>query len=319
MLAWAKRRALALTIATLMFAVMAVVMAEFLTRGDLFDVFETGSDAAKGMLWTWRVGGLVTWPVFMGLLLRPYVDSDDGRQRAVLARTLVVAAIYGGGGLWAISGLWQAFLSADENIVMALSPFMALTTVFLPYAYTWGFVAIYGFARDGLAGRRTHGWISRSLLASVLGVYCIGALVYAALGIVTIPVASVVSLLPEEVSLHLAFGIWGIAISTGNFASQWYSFFRVDEWFDAAESRVEEQDYGRPPVVAAPDGNVYLADGRIVTPDGRVYVPQGSSGSYGGGAPSSSSQSAPQTRQDPHPPAPPQDSASDPYGYSSKH
>ena len=296
MLEWMKRRSLTLVIPTIMFALMAAVMAEFMVVEDnsFFSLFSHENLTSQGMLWTWRIGGLVTWPVFMWLMLRPYVRAGDSDHQAVLVQTLVVAALYGGGGLWLISSLWQSLVLLEGGFLSLVVPFVALLSFLLPYAYTWGFVAQYGVARDRLAGNDKHGWTSRSLGATVLGIYGIGILIYLALLVVLAPVTMIVSVAPAEVADHLALALFAIALSTGNFASQWYAFYCVDDWFDTqvdapqAQAQPAQMPMGTPspaeaapvapggvtPVTNVPDGSVILPDGRLVTPDGRVYVPQ---------------------------------------------
>lgn len=331
MLAWAKKNAVALSVATLMFAVMAAVMAEFLVSGDVFEDAWGATLSSQGMLWTWRIGGLVTWPVFMWLLLRPHSAGASVAGRQVLARTLVVAALYGGGGLWIISECWRAFATLNEHAMSVVAPFMALASLGLPYLYTWGFVAIYGLARDGLAGRTEHGWMARSLGATVLGIYAIGALIYAAFAVVALPVAMIMGMLPDDAGMHLAADLFGIALSTGNFMSQWYAFYQVDQWFDEDESAKVAPIPSMPPEVAvqpgfapagptAPQGTVIFPDGRLVTPDGRVYVPQGYAAPQPGSSPSVPAALAQDVDGSPTPPAPPAQPAdgSDPYGYGSK-
>ena len=341
MFSWMKKNAAALGVATLMFAVMAAVMAEFLLLDDSWhDLWGAGSSSA-GMLWTWRIGGLVTWPTFMWLMLRPHVRAGDATHNQVLVRTLLVAAAYGGGGLWVISECWRAFAALDGHLMSLVAPFIALASLGLPYLYTWGFVVIYGLARDALAGRTEHGWMARSLGATVLGIYAIGALIYMALAVVMLPVAMIMGVLPADAGLHLAADLFGIALSTGNFASQWYAFYRVDAWIDDARlagatpapdtSSAPAAAAAMPPQTAAPvppaapQGTVILPDGRLVTPDGRVYVPQGYAAApapapvadvvtSAGTAPDSASPSPPAPPTPPTPPA----QGSDPYGIGSK-
>lgn len=301
MLEWMKRRSLALLVSTIMFALMAAVMAEYVVVDDnlFFSVFDRENLTSQGMLWTWRIGGLVTWPVFMWLLLRPYVREGDSAHQAILVQTLLIVALYGGGGLWLISSLWGSLVLLEGSLLSLVVPFVALLSFLLPYAYTWGFVAQYGVARDRLAGNDKHGWISRSLGATVLGIYGIGVLIYLALLVVLAPVTMIVSVAPAEVADHLAVALFAIALSTGNFASQWYAFYCVDDWFDTqlnaqqvqtqqAQAQPAQMPVGAPspteaapvthsgvtPVTNVPDGSVILPDGRLVTPDGRVYVPQ---------------------------------------------
>lgn len=314
MLEWMKRHIVALVIPTIMFALMAAIMAEFMVVDDnsFFSLFNHENLTSQGMLWTWRIGGLVTWPVFMWLLLRPYVRTGDSAHQAILVQTLVVVALYGGGGLWLISSMWSTLVLLEGGYLSLVVPFVALLSFLLPYAYTWGFVAQYGVARDRLASNDKHGWISRSLGATVLGIYGIGILIYLALLVVLAPVTMIVSVAPAEVADHLALALFAIALSTGNFASQWYAFYCVDDWFDAqanaptnaqtnaqqaqaqqmqaqqAQAHPAQMPVGAPspaeaapvmpggvtPVTNVPDGSVILPDGRLVTPDGRVYVPQ---------------------------------------------
>lgn len=292
MLEWMKRRSLALLVSTIMFALMAAVMAEFVVVDDnlFFSVFDRENLTSQGMLWTWRIGGLVTWPVFMWLLLRPYVREGDSAHQAILVQTLVIVALYGGGGLWLISSLWRSLVLLEGSLLSLVVPFVALLSFLLPYAYTWGFVAQYGVARDRLAGNDKHGWISRSLGATVLGIYGIGVLIYLALLVVLAPVTMIVSVAPAEVADHLAVALFAIALSTGNFASQWYAFYSVDDWLEGQQRQGQpaQAPTGAPvssgtvpdvpstttPVSSAPDGSVVLPDGRLVTADGRVYVPQ---------------------------------------------
>ena len=292
MLAWMKRRGIALLVATIMFALMAAVMAEFMVVEDntFFSLFSHENLTSQGMLWTWRIGGLVTWPVFMWLMLRPHARMGDSTHRSILVQTLVMAALYGGGGLWLISSLWQSLVLLEGGLLSLVVPFVALLSFLLPYAYTWGFVAQYGVARDRLAGNDKHGWISRSLGATVLGIYGIGILIYLAMIVVLAPVAMIISVAPAEVADHLAVSLFAIALSTGNFASQWYAFYCVDDWFDAQQRQGQAPQMpvdtpspsgaapatpsGATPVTNMPDGSVILPDGRLVTPDGRVYVPQ---------------------------------------------
>ena len=296
MLEWMKRHSVALVIPTIMFALMAAIMAEFMVVDDnsFFSLFNHENLTSQGMLWTWRIGGLVTWPVFMWLLLRPYVRTGDSAHQAILVQTLVVVALYGGGGLWLISSMWSTLVLLEGSYLSLVVPFVALLSFLLPYAYTWGFVAQYGVARDRLAGNDKHGWVSRSLGATVLGIYGIGILIYLALLVVLAPVTMIVSVAPAEVADHLALALFAIALSTGNFASQWYAFYCVDDWFDtridAPQAQVQPAQIptgtpspaesapvtpgGTTPVTNVPDGSVILPDGRLVTPDGRVYVPQ---------------------------------------------
>ena len=340
MFSWMKKNAAALGVATLMFAVMAAVMAEFLLLDDSWhDLWGAGSSSA-GMLWTWRIGGLLTWPIFMWLMLRPHVRAGDATHNQVLVRTLLVAAAYGGGGLWAISECWRAFAALDEHLMSLVAPFIALASLGLPYLYTWGFVVIYGLARDALAGRTEHGWMARSLGATVLGIYAIGALIYMALAVVMLPVAMIMGMIPEDAGVHLAADLFGIALSTGNFASQWYAFYRVDAWIDdarsAAASPVPGAPYvppasaATPPQTAvpappeAPQGTVILPDGRLVTPDGRVYVPQGYAAAPAPtSTPATDTATSARTASDlaspapPTPPTPPTQGP-DPYGIDSK-
>ena len=291
MLAWMKRRGVALLASTIMFALMAAIMAEFLMVDDnLFSsLFNRENLSSQGMLWTWRIGGLVTWPVFMWLLLRPYVRAGDSAHQAILAQTLAIVALYGGGGLWLVSSLWQSLMLLDDGLLSLVVPFVALFSFLLPYGYTWGFVAQYGVARDRLAGNAEHGWVARSLGATVIGIYGIGVLIYLALLVVLAPVSMIASVAPEEVAEHLALALFAIALSTGNFASQWYAFYCVDKWFDERQAQPGQAPAGAAPVApgtastpptpvtpvsTAPDGSVLLPDGRLVTADGRVYVPQ---------------------------------------------
>ena len=336
MLAWMKKNHVALLVATLMFAVMASVMAEFLLLDDasVFALFDEPNHGTSAMLWTWRIGGLLTWPVFMWLLLRPFVDSSRQDHRSCLARTLGIAALYGGGGLWLLSSLWTALTHVEEGLLVLVAPGLAVLMLGMPYLYTWGFVAIYGFTRDQLQGRSEHGWMGKSLTATVLGVYAIGPLIYAALSLILVPVIVSLDAMPGEVGTHVAFDLFAIALSTGNFASQWFAFSRVDEWYDEQERLQRGMTPEAAP--AAPteavstmnDGTVILPDGRLVTPDGHVYLPQSMpvGGSPQAQAPGSAPQAPPvapataqQPAQDPSAPqqaepAPPQTPPS-PYDY----
>lgn len=287
MFAWMKEHKLALIVSTLMFALMAGIMGEFVMVDDsVFDaIFGDGGVSTFGMLWTWRIGGFVTWPVFMWLLLRPHANMQVDEHRKCLGITLVVAALYGGGGLWLVSEILRGVMLLDESVLVFVTPFLAIATLGLPYLYTWGFVAIYGSARTRLANVSTKGWVSKSLLATVLGIYGVGALVYLAFGIVVLPIAVIVSILPEEISSHVLVDLCAIALSTGNFASQWYAFYKVDEFLNAPAEMPGATTYGAPvpggvgaypaqQPSAVPAQPVILADGRLVTPDGRVYVAQ---------------------------------------------
>ena len=329
MFAWMKKNRLALVVATLMFAVMAAVMAEFLV-GDEFSldfIFDGPEASEMGMLWAWRIGGLLTWPVFMWLLLRPYVDLTREGHQACLTRTLVIAALYGGGGLWLLSSLWTAVSHLSEEYLVIIAPAIAVLMLGMPYLYTWGFVAIYGFARDGFAGNAHHGWMGRSLATTVLGVYAIGPLIYAALSLVLVPVVVAADAMPGAVGEHVAFDLLAIALSTGNFCSQWFAFHRVDEWFAEQERQRMGMPAGAGPVVPSqtvttmPDGTVVLPDGRLVTPDGHVYLPQ-SAPMPRAAAPAPAQpvasvpqppQPAPQAPRSPEPPATP-----GPFDYNSK-
>jgi hypothetical protein len=285
MFTWMKEHKLALIVSTLMFALMAGVMGEIMLLDESFLSALFADDATfHGMLWTWRIGGLVTWPVFMWLLLRPHLNLQVKRHRSCLIVVLVVAALYGGGGLWLVSEIIRTVFSLDDKALVFVAPLLAIATIGLPYLYTWGFVAIYGFARDWLANTTTHGWVPKSLLATVLGIYGVGALVYLALGMVVLPFTVIVSVLPEHVSTHLLADLCAIALSTGNFASQWYAFYKVDEYMDAPKAApYGPETMGQIPVGAptypagrpAATAPVMLADGTILGPDGRVYVPQG--------------------------------------------
>ena len=285
MFTWMKEHKLALIVSTLMFALMAGVMGEIMLLDESFLSALFADDATfHGMLWTWRIGGLVTWPVFMWLLLRSHLNLQVKRHRSCLIVVLVVAALYGGGGLWLVSEIIRTVFSLDDKALVFVAPLLAIATIGLPYLYTWGFVAIYGFARDWLANTTAHGWVPKSLLATVLGIYGVGALVYLALGMVVLPFTVIVSVLPEHVSTHLLADLCAIALSTGNFASQWYAFYKVDEYMDAPKAApYGPETMGQIPVGAptypaggpAATAPVMLADGTILGPDGRVYVPQG--------------------------------------------
>ena len=307
MFTWMKEHGLALIVSTLMFALMAGVMGEIMLLDESFLSALFADDATfHGMLWTWRIGGLVTWPVFMWLLLRPHLNLQVKRHRSCLIVVLVVAALYGGGGLWLVSEIIRTVFSLDDKALVFVAPLLAIATIGLPYLYTWGFVAIYGFARDWLANTTTHGWVPKSLLATVLGIYGVGALVYLALGMVVLPFTVIVSVLPEQVSTHLLADLCAIALSTGNFASQWYAFYKVDEYIDAPKAAPYGPGaMGQIPVGAPtyPAGGpaatvpVMLADGTILGPDGRVYVPQGTP------APQMYAQPQPQAYAQPQPQA----------------
>ena len=233
MLEWMKSHRAALIVASCMFAMMAMLIVEaaLLGNGEILDILDT--DKNQLCMWIWRIGGAVTWPVFMFLLLRPHMGKV-GNDKSVLATICGAALVYGGFGLWLVSKVLNLLMSIPEDSVLTLLyPFVGILCIVLPYAYVWGFVALYGFGRQRLLGSTDSGWVKQSALAAVIGIYGIGALIYLALAVVMVPLMMVL-VIPASVSVfpeHVFLDVCAAAISTGNFASQWWAFKRVDDYF----------------------------------------------------------------------------------------
>ena len=69
----------------------------------------------------------------------------------------------------------------------------------------------------------------------MIGVYGIGALIDMALAAVVVPayllVSPAIAVGADELAFHLMLDLCAVAISTGNFVSQWWAFKRVDDYF----------------------------------------------------------------------------------------
>ncbi len=232
---WMKAHRQALIVSCVMFGVMATCMAESLLSDEAWSTgfFETFGGLT---VWIWRLGGAVTWPVFMWLLLRPYLGKAPDGNKA-LGVVCAIAALYGGFGLWAAYKLFEVMVTAVDNGAVFITPLVMAVGMMLPFAYVWGFVILYGCGRSRLMQRPDdYGWLGNSAIATVVGLYIIGALIYLAMLFVAMPLSLVTSPLfalgAEEVALHVVVDVLAIAVSTGNFASQWWAFYKVDEYFD---------------------------------------------------------------------------------------
>lgn len=240
MFEWMKEHRRALLVATILFAIMAASMAEVLMSDGSSWTGLFGDDDGELAVWIWRAGGTITWPVFMWLLLGPHVRTAEGNGK-VIVPTCIAAAVYGGFGLWFVSSALELSIDAVDAGMEFLAPLVALVGTVLPFIYVWGFVALYATARSRLLDRpRDFAWVGQSVWATVVGVYGIGILIYLAMSAVAIPIALVISPIAamgaEEVAWHIAVDMLAIAISTGNFASQWWAFKRVDDYFAQIES-----------------------------------------------------------------------------------
>ena len=238
MFEWMRVHKLALIVSCVMFAIMAVAMVEVtLATDDLWGMLSALEDGAPA--WIWRAGGLLTWPVFMWLLLRDRLkvlpDLAPDHMTTMIA-CCVAAAVYGGGGLWVLSNMLSFLyrgLGHDSSLFLIVMP---VCTV-LPFVYVWVFVAIYGFGQTRMITRTvSKDWIVKSAIAAVIGVYGIGALIDMALAAVVVPayllVSPAIAVGADELAFHLMLDLCAVAISTGNFVSQWWAFKRVDECLD---------------------------------------------------------------------------------------
>lgn len=263
LLDWMKRHSQALLVSTFMFALMAAIMAGFMVPDDEFLTLVSDENlTSPSVLWTWRIGGLVTWPVFMWLMLRPYVHAGDSTHRSILIDTLITVALYGGVGLWITLAFWRPIALWKFNIIndpssLLLTPLMLLLMLILPFVYTWGFVAQYGVTRDRLASNDTHDWISCSLRSTAFGFGVIGIPMYLALYKVLAPLVKATSIGSAGVSGYVTTALFTIAFFIGNFASQWYAFYCMDEWFDA--QRLQKQNSEMTSCASTPFGTAPTA------------------------------------------------------------
>ena len=251
MFEWMKAHKTALIAATCMFAVMAMMMGEAFFGGSEGFLSELTSGDNDLALWIWRAGGAITWPVFMFLLLRPHLLSN------VLS---ALAAI------------------PQEGTYSMLYPLLGVVSILLPYLYVWGFVALYGWGRMRLLGTNDSGWVKPSAVGAVVGVYGIGVLIYLALALVFVPISMVfvLSTVNHVFAEHLFVDLCAVAISTGNFVSQWWGFSRVDEYFERKLAANNPQAAAYAGAPAAP--GVYVQAGAPGVPVGGVpgYVPAAS-------------------------------------------
>ncbi|MBR2681923.1 MAG: hypothetical protein IKE22_01485 [Atopobiaceae bacterium] len=229
-------------------------------------------------VWIWRAGGAITWPVFMWMLLNPHVRTAEGNSK-VIVPTCIAAAIYGGFGLWLVNTVLELCINAVEAGASFMAPLVALVGIVLPFMYVWGFVALYATARSRLLDRpQDFAWVGQSAWATIVGVYGIGILIYLAMSAVAIPIALIISPIAamgaEEVAWHIAVDMLAIAISTGNFASQWWAFKRVDDYFAQIENPYAATY--TPPVPQVPVGQapVYQQAPMYQAPVAQAPVPQ---------------------------------------------
>lgn len=229
---WLRANKVALIVATAMFAVMAVVMALMLNEdlmGNLGTIFS--DDATKTMspfLWVWRAGGALTWPVFLILLLSPFRRPDDPSATTKVVSAAFVGAAYGGLGLWGLTALTPSLASSVPQGSVGIALLMLLAVETLSLAYTWGFCAIYGVCLSSLTGRKGTGWVLPSIGFTLLGRYVGPVVISVLLGIVMGIVIWVASLAGQWDFLLVAVPA-AIALSTGNFAGQWLSFWKVHD------------------------------------------------------------------------------------------
>ena len=272
---WMKAHRRALIVACVMFGVMATCMVETLFAYDAWatDVFDRFSSLT---VWIWRVGGAVTWPVFMWLLLQPHLGKAPDGQK-VLAIVCAIAAAYGGFGLWAAYKLFEVMITAIENGAAFIVPLVMAVGMVLPFTYVWGFVILYGWGRTRLMQHAgDYAWLADSAIATVVGLYVIGALIYLALMFVSLPVALVASPLfaigAEEAAFHVIMDVFAVAISTGNFASQWWAFYKVDENLDQRAAVAQPAPYAQPAPVVQPQQ--YMEPQQYVEPAPYGQPPQ---------------------------------------------
>lgn len=235
---WLKANKLALIVSTLMFAVMATVMAVMLDKdffGNIGDVLsEDATDMMSPFLWVWRIGGMVTWPVFYLLLFRPFHDPNSQESTMRMLLVAIAGMLYGGLGMWAtnlISTALVSFLAYGASTSQASS---LLTLVgwllvdMLSIAYTWGFCAIYAVALKSFVGRQDNNWILVSIgftmIGRWLGPLLISFLIVVILDLILIPFSSFGLSGFLIVAIPIA-----IALSTGNFAGQWLAFWKVHD------------------------------------------------------------------------------------------
>ena len=278
MFEWMKAHKTALIAATCMFAVMAMMMGEAFFGGSESFLSELTSGDNDLALWIWRAGGAVTWPVFMFLLLRPHLGRV-ANGNGVLAAVCAAAAVYGGFGLWLLSTILSALAAIpQEGTYSMLYPLLGVVSILLPYLYVWGFVALYGWGRMRLLGTNDSGWVKPSAVGAVVGVYGIGVLIYLALALVFVPISMVfvLSTVNHVFAEHLFVDLCAVAISTGNFVSQWWGFSRVDEYFERKLAANNPQAAAYVGAPAAP--GVYVQAGAPGAPVGGVpgYVPAAS-------------------------------------------
>lgn len=277
MINWMRDHKQALVVATCMFALMAVSMGEAMmaTGGIISSLFDDDSSVLAA--WIWRIGGALTWPVFMWLLLKPHADNSRDAQ-VTLGKVCIVSFLYGGFGLWIIWRLFDLLVVIVDNGLSFLGAIIALLGIVLPFAYVWGFVALYGFARAKLEGRANdRGWIVLSLFATIIGVYGIGALIYVALAAVSVPIVFVVSPLvavgADDLAWHVAVDMFAVALSTGNFASQWWAFKCVDEHFDEQAATASAPYAAGPMPSVSPQDVAYRAPVQPSVPTASPVVP----------------------------------------------
>lgn len=243
----------ALIVSTIMFAFMAMFMMEVwlsVTPDPDFVTYGTKGDGIpQTVLWIWRLGGFLTWPVFIYMLLRPHLDKAkqkaasgqfSGNPTSIASIACIIAAVYGGGGLWLVDTITTSMLKVlsfgDQWLIF--TPILAILLLVIPFAYLWGFVALYGFSRTKLDDTKDTQWIWPSVGAAIVGVFLIGILIYAAIAIVMIPILLIIGSASYSfdwtpaISQHLTCDLVAMAISSGNFASQWYGFKKVDEKLD---------------------------------------------------------------------------------------
>lgn len=231
---WMRSNRVALLVATGMFAIMATVMAVMIAGYDfslIMDVFASPErQAVSPFLWVWRIGGLLTWPVFMLLLLLPYrnpSDEDSGRK---LLSAGIIAGVYGGFGMWVTNYVTSLFLSAVSEMPNqdALVAPVVLVLDVLSILYTWGFCAIYGFGLKSMVGGQRENWVPISIAMTVIGQWVSPIVIMIPMSIVLSMVLRILMVFMTDSFVAYAIPI-AIALSTGNFMGQWLSFWQVHD------------------------------------------------------------------------------------------
>jgi hypothetical protein len=211
-----------------MFVLVAAIMAAFMVSDEeLLTLFSDENLNSPGVMWTWRIGTSVTWPVFMWLMLRPYVHTGDSAHLHALVETPIYVALHAGIGLCITLSLERSLALARIDVYADMFSFFKLPLIVmllgaLPLCvYAWGFVALYGAARDRLAGNDKHVWASRSLRSTAFGLCAIGIPLIVFMYKVLVSVEWAMSMTQAEMPNYATNALSTIALLTGSFVGEW--------------------------------------------------------------------------------------------------